>query len=224
MLVSLLRTLLIYLLLLASMRLLGKRQMGELELSELVVTVLVADIAVRPILEPWQPLFPSLLPLIVLFGCEYAVSVLSLKSVRLRTLLFGKPSVLVAHGKVDQREMRKNRFTLDELTEELRAQGVQDLATVDYAVLETDGVLNVLLRAAENPVTPAQLGLAVPEPGYFTILVNDGRTLSENLRRVGRDERWLEKALRDCGAKSADEVYLFMINGAGETRFQPKES
>ena len=221
--VVLLRTLIVYALLLLAMRLLGKRQLGELELSELVVTVLVADIAVRPILEPEAPLIGSLAPLAVLFGCDYLISVLSLKSVRLRTILFGTPSMLIRHGKVDQRELRRNRFTLDELMQELRKQGVQDLTSVESAVLETSGALNLLLRAEEQPLTPKQLGLEVAEPGYYTILVNDGRTLSENLRRMGRDERWLDRELRARGAKSAREVYLFLLNDAGEICFEMKE-
>ena len=99
---TLLRTALIYALLLLAMRMLGKRQLGELELSELVVTVLVADIAVRPIVEENAPFFPSLAPLLVLFGSEYLISVMSLRSAKLRTLFFGKPSILISHGKIDQ--------------------------------------------------------------------------------------------------------------------------
>ena len=218
-----LRTLIVYALLLLAMRLLGKRQLGELELSELVVTVLVADIAVRPILEPEAPLVGSLAPLAVLFGCEYLISVLSLKSVRLRTILFGTPSMLIRHGQVDQRELRRNRFTLDELMQELRNQGVQDLTSVESAVLETSGALNLLLKVSEQPVTPSQLGLTLAEPGYATILINDGRTLSGNLRRVGKDERWLQKVLKEQGIRRAQDVYYLQINDAGDVTLQEKD-
>ena len=222
MLTALWRTAVVYALLLFAMRLLGKRQLGELELSELVVTVLVADISVRPILETELPLWGSLTPLLILFGFEYAISVLSLKSVRLRTLLFGKPSVLMQDGQVVQEEMRRNRFTLDELMQELRNQGVQNPAMVEYAVLETSGTLNLLLKTEEQAVTPKQLGLSVPEPGCYTILINDGRTLSDNLRRMGKDERWLEKAVKSRGAKAARDVYLFLMNDAGDVCFEKK--
>ena len=223
MLMTLLRTAAIYALLLLAMRLLGKRQLGELELSELVVTVLVADISVRPIVEEHAPFFRSLAPLLVLFGFEYLISVMSLRSAKLRTILFGKPSILIAHGKIDQSEMKHNRFTLDELMQELRNQGVQDIQSVDYAVLETSGVLNLLLKASEQPVTPAQLGLNLPEPGYATILINDGRTLSGNLRRVGRDERWLQRELNARGIKRAQDVYYLQMNDAGEISLQEKD-
>ena len=222
MIAALWRTAIVYAVLLIAMRLLGKRQLGELELSELVVTVLVADISVRPILEINLPLWKSLSPLVILFGFEYAISVLSLRSVRLRTLLFGKPSILIQDGQVSQEEMRRNRFTLDELMQELRKQGVQDPGTVKYAVLETNGTLNLVLKAEEQPITPKQLGLTIPEPGYYTILINDGRTLSENLRRMGRDERWLEKEIKARGANAARDVYLFLMNDAGDVCFEKK--
>lgn len=220
--ITLLRTALIYALLLLAMRLLGKRQLGELELSELVVTVLVADIAVRPIVEENAPFITSLAPLVVLFGSEYLISVLSLRSAKLRTLLFGKPSILISHGKIDQSEMKRNRFTIDELMQELRNQGVQDIQSVDYAVLETSGALNLLLRVSEQPVTPSQLGLTLAEPGYATILINDGRTLSNNLRRVGKDERWLQKMLKEQGISRAQDVYYLQINDAGDIALQEK--
>lgn len=220
---TLLRTVLIYALLLLAMRLLGKRQLGELELSELVVTVLVADIAVRPIVEENAPFFSSLAPLLMLFGSEYLISVMSLRSAKLRTLLFGKPSILISHGKIDQGEMKRNRFTIDELMQELRNQGVQDIQSVDYAVLETSGALNLLLKVSEQPVTPSQLGLTLPEPGYATILINDGRTLSGNLRRVGRDECWLQKVLKEQGIRRAQDVYYLQINDAGDVTLQEKD-
>ena len=221
--ITLLRTLAVYALLLLAMRLLGKRQLGELELSELVVTVLVADIAVRPIVEEGAPFLRSLAPLAVLFGSEYLISVMSLRSVKLRQFLFGKPSVLIEHGSINQTEMRRNRFTLDELMQELRNQGVQDIHAVDYAVLETSGALNLLLKASEQPVTPSQLGLTLTEPGYATILINNGRTLSENLRKVGRDERWLRKELNTRGIRCAQDVYYLQINDAGEISLQEKD-
>ena len=220
---TLLRTVLIYALLLLAMRLLGKRQLGELELSELVVTVLVADIAVRPIVEENAPFFSSLAPLAVLFGSEYLISLMSLRSAKLRTLLFGKPSILISHGKIDQGEMKRNRFTIDELMQELRNQGVQDIQSVDYAVLETSGALNLLLKVSEQPLTPSQLGLTLPEPGYATILINDGRTLSGNLRHVGKDERWLQKVLKEQGIRRAQDVYYLQINDAGDVTLQEKD-
>ena len=131
--------------------------------------------------------------------------------------------MLIADGKIDQREMKKNRFTIDELAEELRKQNITDISKVRYAVLETDGTLNTVLYAAEQPLTPSQLKLEVEESGYSTILINDGKILEKNLRRVGRDGRWLEKELQRRGAQAADSVYLLSINHAGQIYYAAKD-
>ncbi len=218
-----LRTIIIYVVLVISLRLMGKRQLGELELSEFVVTVVVADLASNPLQDIGIPLLNGLLPLITLLCCEMLISCLILKNLRFRSLLCGKPSILISYGEVDQREMRKNRFTLDELAEELRNQSITDISKIQFAILETDGKLNTILYPAEQPVTPAQLHLAVDDPGYPTILINDGRVLSDNLRRMGRDERWLKKELQSRGVAAASEVYLLTLNRSGQIYFAAKQ-
>ncbi len=218
------RTLLFYVLLLVAMRLLGKRQLGDLELSELVVTVLIADIAVSPIVNNDVPVRNALSQLAVLFSCEWLLSYLSMKSLRLRTLLFGRPSVLMEHGRICQKEMRKNRFTVDELLQELRLQGVLDLATVDYAILETSGELNVILSADQQPVTPSQLGIPADDGGWYTVLISDGRVLEKNLTASGRNDQWLKKTLSTYGCRSPKDCFLLLMNDAGETYFSPKET
>lgn len=218
-----LRTVIMYLIVVISLRLMGKRQLGELELSEFVVSVLIADLAANPLQDIGIPLLNGLIPVVTLLCCELLISYLILKSIRFRKLLCGKPSILIADGKVDQHEMQKNRFTLDELAEELRNQSITDISKIRYAILETDGTLNTILFPSEQPVTPAQMQLQVDDPGYPTILINDGRVLSENLRRMGRDERWLQKELRKRGAASASEVYLLTLNSAGQVYYAEKE-
>ena len=223
MLTILLRTLIVYAVVIISMRLMGKRQLGELELSEFAVTVLIADLAANPLQNLDLSLLHGLAPVVVLLICELLLSYLCLKSLRFRMLLCGRPSMLIADGKIDQREMKKNRFTIDELAEELRKQNITDISKVRYAVLETDGTLNTVLYAAEQPVTPSQLQLEVEESGYSTILINDGKILEKNLRRVGRDGRWLEKELQRRGAQAADSVYLLSINHAGQIYYAAKD-
>ena len=218
-----LRTIILYALLLLGLRLMGKRQLGELELSEFVVSVMIADLAANPLQDIGVPLLNGLIPVVTLLCCELLISYLVLKSLRFRQLLCGRPSMLIANGQVDQREMRKNRFTLDELAEELRKQSITDISKIQYAILETDGKLNTILYPAEQPVTAAQLGIAVDDPGYPTILINDGRILSNNLRRMGRDEKWLRKELRARGAADAAEVYLLTLNQAGQIYYAEKE-
>lgn len=157
--IVLVRTLVIYFALLITMRLLGKRQLGEMELSEFVLAALIADLAAHPLQDIGIPLINGLVPILTLFCCEVLIAGATLKSVRLRSLFFGRPSVLILRGKVIQRELRKNRFSLDELMQELRNQGVLDISKIEYGILETDGRLNVILYASESPVTPAMLNI-----------------------------------------------------------------
>lgn len=205
------------------MRLLGKRQLGEMELSELVVAVLVADIAVNPLQDTDMPLIYGLVPLLVLFCCEIIISGITLKSIRLRQILYGKPSILIEKGQIAQNEMRKNRFTLDELTQELRNQGILDISSVEYAILETNGQLNIVLYPAEQPVTAKQLNLDLEDDGYFSIIISDGRVLSNNLAQMGYDMHWLERELKQRHAAAPEDVYLMMVNSTGSIYYTAKE-
>ena len=117
--IIIIRTIIIYLALLVTMRVLGKRQLGELELSEFVVAALIADLASHPLQDLGIPMINGLVPIFTLFCCEVLITGLSLKSIRLRGLLFGKPSFLIVRGKIDQAEMRKSRFTSEELMQKL---------------------------------------------------------------------------------------------------------
>lgn len=217
------RTLIIYFALLITMRILGKRQLGELELSEFVLGALIADLASHPLQDMGIPLINGLVPIITLFCCEVLIAGLTMKSIRLRTVFFGKPSVLIARGQIVQREMRRNRFTLDELMQELRSQGRSDIRKIEYAILETDGKLNVIPYPSEAPVTAAQLGLPAPDIGLSTIVISDGRILDANLRHLGLDQNWLADRLRENGAEDAAQVFIMTVNGAGQIYFARKE-
>lgn len=217
------KTAVIFLALLFCMRVLGKRQLGELELSELVVSVLAADLAAVPLQAPELPLSYGLVPLAALFFCELAFSLLTMKSVRARRWPCGKPCFLIREGVIDQREMRRCRFTVDELTEELRGRDVSDPATVRYAILETDGTLNVVIYPEHRPPTAGQLGLAAEDAGYPIVLIEDGALKRENLRAAGVDERWVRRELADRGCGSVREVYLLLRFGGGKVYFAKKQ-
>lgn len=223
MLESIMKATVIYVVLIAYMRLMGKRQLGELEPSELIVTVLLSEVAGCPITDPDATLLDGLVPLTVLFLLEYLLSHITLKNVKLRRMLYGHPSMLVVHGRIDQKQMRKNRFTPDELTEALRNQGVLDMQTVEYAVLETDGRINIILKPGERTVTAAQMGLSPPDDGYPFILINNGRVLSKNLSFLGRDMAWLNTQLQLYGIDSSQNVYLMTGDMAGNIFLAPLE-
>ena len=221
--IVIIRTLIIYFSLLLVLRLLGKRQLGEMELSEFVVAALIADLAAHPLQDMGIPLINGLIPILVLFCCEVLIAGLSLKSIRLRSLVFGKPSLLIVHGQILQREMYKNRFTLDELMQELRAKGITDLNTVSYGVLETNGKLSLILAPQESPLTPAQMGISSPTKGYPSMIISDGRVMEANLRHLGLDRAWLEGQLRKRGASSPRQVFLMTADENETVYYAAKE-
>lgn len=222
--IVIIRTLIVYFALVLFMRLMGKRQLGELELPELAVAVLIADLAAHPLQDIGIPLMNGLLPVAVLFCCEVLISGVTMKSSRARSLLYGRPAFLIRKGVIDQGEMRRCRFTIDELTEELRGQGVTDIAQVEYAVLETNGVLNTLLFPQFRPASAGDMGLNPNGGGYPVVIINDGRVLEENLRHAGRDRRWLERELSRRGASGPRAVYLLTLDEAGRVYYAPMEA
>ena len=223
MVIAVLRTVILYLFIIAGIRLMGKRQVGELEPSELVLALLIADLAAVPMQDFGIPLLTGVVPIFTLLCLTMALSVLTMKSVRFRALLCGRPSVIVADGKLRQGEMRKNRFTVDELMEELRMQGVTDLTTVKYAILETNGQISVLTRAEERPVTAGQIGLRPKEGGLPVVIINDGRVLTHNLRGRGLDDAWLDKQLRAHHVRRSSDVFLLTVDEQNQVYLAEKE-
>ena len=146
-----------------------------------------------------------------------------MKSIKLRKLTYGKPEIIIRNGRIDRGSMLRNRFTIDELMQELRAQGQNDASKIAYGVLETNGHLSLILTGSEQPATASMLGAAPAETGYAHIIINDGRILDKNLALLGRDRRWLENELKRRKIKSADEVYILTLSETGNVFCQLKE-
>lgn len=218
------RTVILYLLLIAAIRLMGKKQVGELEPTELVLAMLISDLASVPMQDFGIPLLFGVLPIVVLLCINLSLSVLTMKSVGLRTLLCGRPSVIVDHGILLQREMERNRFTVDELMEELRLQGITNPDSVKYAILENSGQVSVILNDKETPVTPEQLNLSVEEDGLPVILISDGQLQRRNLRSMDKDAAWLNGLLRERGLSGVRDVFLLTLDEKGNVFCAPKEA
>jgi len=202
----------------------GKRQIGELEPSELVLTLIISDLAAVPMQDYGIPLINGLLPIAVLLCLSMILSFCNLKSVRFRALLCGRPTIIIRHGKILQQAMAQNRFTVDELLEQLRSQGYTDLADIKYAVLETSGKLSVLPYAAQTPVTPHMLHMETQDDQTLPILlINDGHLMSEHLRESGHNEAWLKKVLKERHLSSPAQVFLLSVDEAGHIICIPKE-
>ncbi|MDD3164495.1 MAG: DUF421 domain-containing protein, partial [Oscillospiraceae bacterium] len=162
MIVAFIRTLILYPVLILVIRLMGKRQIGQLEPAEFVVTMLLADLAAVPMQDPGIPLIAGLVPILIVLSLELSLSVLSLRSIRFRKFFCGKPVILMENGVILQGSLRRTRVTVDELIEHLRQKDVTDLSTVQYAILETDGCLSVLLYPKEKPASAKDACIKAP--------------------------------------------------------------
>ena len=211
MITAFIRTVILYFVITIGLRLMGKRQIGELEPTELVITLLISDLASVPMQDFGVPLLDGLVPIAVLLSLSMLVSYCNLKSIRFRNLVCGEPAILIQNGKVSQKAMAKNRFTLDELLEQLRSQGIFDLAAVKFAILETDGQLSVLPYVREQSE-------ALP-----TLIINDGRLMEKNLRHRGLNDVWLNRALQLHKISSVKDVFFLSVDDAGNILLIPRE-
>ena len=218
------RTVILYFAILISMRIMGKRQLGEMEISEFIVAALIADLAATPLQDIGIPLLNGLVPIIIMFCFEIIIAGLNMRSVKLRKLTYGRPEIIIRNGRIIREAMHKNRFTLDELMQELRAQGLTDTAQVEYAVLETNGQLSIILKSGNQPATASQMGVDADDVSYAHIIINQGRILDNNLKLLGRDRRWLANELKRQNLRSADEVYILTLSENGSVFCQAKEA
>lgn len=208
MILSYLRTVFLYLVLIFAIRLMGKRQIGEMEPTEFVVTMLLANLAAIPMQDGAIPLYSGLIPILTVLGVELVLSGLIMHSVMLRKFFCGKPVILIDNGVICQQNLRRTRITLDELTGHLREKDVMDIRTVQYAILETDGNLSVFPYPKERPASAKEAGVQVKAQYLPITIVEDGYVSKENLQRAGKDETWLEKILQQHSAHRSDTLLL----------------
>ena len=222
MLISFLRTILLYTALVFCIRLMGKRQVGEMEPAEFVVTMLLANLAAGPMQDGTLPLLSALLPILTVLALELVLAVLSMKSEWMSRLLCGKPEILIREGRIDQKALIAARMSMDELNEQLREKDVFDLGAVQYAILETDGELSVLLYPEKRPATAETAGIS-PKPASlpFTI-VSDGTLMQENLSLSGHDRAWLDRELERRRIK-LQELFLLTVDRLGRIVAVKKE-
>jgi uncharacterized membrane protein YcaP (DUF421 family) len=222
MILSYLRTIILYLVLIAGMRLLGKRQIGQLEPSEFVLAMLIADLASIPMQDSGIPLLFGLVPIVTILSLELTLSGLTMASVRFRRLLCGKPVILIENGRLIQENLRKVRITLDELTAKLRLKDVLDLKTVQYAILETDGSLSVFPFPKDMPATAKDAGIQAKKQYLPVTIIEDGYFSRENLQRSGKTEAWLTAVLEAHRSKPED-TFLLTVDSAGKVNWVGKE-
>ena len=222
MLLTYIRTTILYIVLIIVIRMMGKRQIGQMEASEFVVTMLVANLASIPMQDGDIPLYTGVVPILTVLGLELLLSSLNLRFVRFRKLLCGKPVILIENGKILRQNLLRTRVTLDELTELLRGKDVLSPDMVQYAILETNGNLSVFPYPQHLPVSVAEAGIMPAEQHLPYTLIADGYLYRENLKLSGRNEKWLEKELKKHHAAIAT-TFLMTVDRGGKVLWLPKE-
>lgn len=220
--ITLIRTVLLYGLLILSVRLMGKRQVAEMEPAEFVVTMLLANLAAVPMQDNALPLISGLIPIFTILSLELMMAVGTVRVIGLRKLLCGVPTILIRDGSIDQKALSQSRVSLDELFQKLREKDVFDLNVVKFAILETDGELSVMPYPEYQPVKIRDCGMKPGESELPYTLISDGKLLRDNLKKSGFDRSRLDGELRRRGLRRRD-VFLMTADRSGSVLLIRKE-
>jgi len=208
MLVSLIRSVILYFLLILAIRLMGKRQIGQLEPSEFVVAMLIADLAAVPMQDLGIPLLAGVIPILTVLAIEVLLSALSYHFISVRRLLCGTPIILMENGNILHENMKKTRITTDELMEQLREKGFLELSSIKYAILETNGQISAFVYDKNEPATREDLKLETCETSLPLVLISNGALLHHNLQRSCYNEETLFQLLTEKGLQTSDVLLL----------------
>lgn len=222
MLITFIRAIILYIVVLVIMRLMGKREIGQLQPFELAIAIMIADLAAVPMSELGIPLTNGIIPILALLVMYMIISALNMKSINFRKVISGQPSLLIYRGKIDEKVLRRERITINELQERLRGENIFNLSDVEYAILETNGQVTVIQKPEKRNLIPQDLDITPEYEGIPYDLVVDGKIMNENLNAIGRDKIWLEKQLKKFDAKSNDTLIATM-DGKGQFFCQKKE-
>lgn len=197
MIITITRTVILYIFVTLGIRLMGKRQIGEMQPNELVVTLLISEIAAIPLQDTSQPILDGVVAIFTLVILEIIISVTAMKSITVRKLMNGKSAVIIKNGVVDQQAMKNVRMTVLDLVELLRGQNVFDISTVAFAVLEVNGNLSILLKSSEQPATSGDLKLNKEAAVLPLPVISDGKLINESLKSLETDSVKIKKILDD---------------------------
>lgn len=223
MLLASVRTMILYTVIIIIMRLMGKRQIGQLQPSELVVALIIADLAAVPMAEMGIPLLNGIIPIITLFVAEELLSYVSLKSERARGILSGKPSIIVEKGIILEQELRRLRYNINDLLEQLRLSNVFDIADVDFAILETSGQLSIIPKPDKRALTPRDMQLQVPYESLPVTVIIDGKINHDNLYKIGLDDGWLHSELEKLHIGDIGNVFFAYLTSDRKLHYQMKK-
>lgn len=193
MLITFVRSIILYVIVLVVMRLMGKREIGQLQPFELAIAIMIADLASVPMSEVGIPIINGIIPILSLLVMHLIISFINLKSIKMRQLICGKPSILIYRGKINEKVLIKERFTINELQERLRANNINDLADVEYAILETSGQVSIIQKPNKRTTIPEDFNIMPEYEGISYDLVVDGKIMNDNLKILNKTYGWLKK-------------------------------
>jgi len=215
------RTIILYMLVLIVMRFMGKREIGQLQPFEFAISIMIADLAATPMSALGTPITYGIVPIVGLLVMHLLISFINIKSLKCREFICGKPSILIYRGKIDEKVLIKENFTINELQERLRGNNIFDLGEVEYAILETNGEITVIPKPGKRGVVIEDLGLKEEYTGLPYDLVIDGIILYDNLKKISKDKQWLENEVGKFNMKP-EEALVVTLNGKGEMYCQKK--
>lgn len=216
MIITITRTIVLYIFVTLGIRLMGKRQIGEMQPNELVVTLLISEIAAIPLQDTSQPILNGVVAIFMLVILEIIISVITMKSLFVRKIMNGKSAVIIKNGVIDQNMMRQVRMTVLDLVELLRGQDVFDISTVAYAVLEVNGNLSVLLKSSEQPVTVKDIDIKKEKATLPLPVISDGKIIRESLDALEISEDDIKSTVKKNRTDIKD-VFLMTMDRYGET-------
>ena len=200
----------------------GKREIGQLQPFELAIAIMIADLAAVPMAETGIPISNGIIPILGLLVMHLIISFLNLKSMKIREILCGKPAILIYRGKIDEKVLKKERFTLNELQERLRSSNVVNLGDVEYAILETSGQVTVIQKPDKRTTTPKDFNIMPEYEGIPYDLVVDGKVMYNNLKIIGKDYNWLKKQVNKFNMEP-EEALIVTFDGGNQIFCQKKE-
>jgi len=217
------RTLILYAVVVIVMRIMGKRQIGQLQPFELVVAIMISELASVPMQNTGIPLINGIIPILTLLVAQITMSFISLKSIKARGIICGKPSILIENGKVNEGELRKEMYTINDLLEQLRIKNIQNIADVEFAILETNGQLSVIPKPQKRPVNPEDLSIPTKYEGLPIALIIDGKINYGNLAKTNHDVNWLQTQLNNSGISNLKNVLFASLDSNGNLFYQEKQ-
>jgi uncharacterized membrane protein YcaP (DUF421 family) len=204
------------------MRLMGKREIGQLQPFELAISIMIADLASIPMTDTGVPISNGIIPILGLLVMHLLISLVNMKSMKAREIICGRPSILIYRGKIDEKALKKERFTINELEERLRGNNVFNLGDVEYAILETSGQVTVIQKPEKRNTIPEDFNITPEYEGIPYDLVVDGIIMDDNLKAIGKNREWLKKQVEKFKMKP-EEALIATIDGKGQFFCQKKE-